>query len=644
MMMQNHSSTNPKKEQIIENERWRLKTIIETIPDLVWLKDTNGTYLLCNTRFEDFFGFKEFEIIGKTDFDFVPNELAQILWQKDKESLESNKPSKNSEWITFANDGHSEFVETIRTLMYDSDGKAIGILGLSHDITSHSIAENELRKFMLGIENSSDAIFVTNIDGTIEYTNPSFEKIYGFSYTEAIGKTPRILKSGFLSQERIKHFWDTLLSGNPVKGEIKNKTKDGRIIDIEASNNPIIDKTGNIVGFLSINRDITDKKQVLTDLILAKEKAEESDRLKTAFLNNISHEVRTPLNAITGFSALLTMPDNDLESQTMYIESIQKGSDHLLSIVSDIIDIANIEAKAANIQLTKVNLNTRIEKLSKQYLPEASEKNISLIYKTTLPYEKAEMLTDRSKFDRILSNLISNAIKFTLEGQVVFGYELKDSFIEFFFSDTGIGVPKELQSKIFENFYQVEKSLNRQFEGTGLGLPICKAFIEQMGGTIWLQSELGKGSTFYFTLPYVQPAPIVEARTQEAESKITSLGRHITALIAEDDEINFKLIKSYLASYDIKLIKAVNGIEAVEICRFQKDIDLIFMDIKMPSMDGYIASRRIREFRPDVIIIAQSAYYDDKEAALKNGCNDFISKPFTREQFISKIKENLDKV
>jgi CheY-like chemotaxis protein len=328
----------------------------------------------------------------------------------------------------------------------------------------------------------------------------------------------------------------------------------------------------------------------------------------------------------------------------MYIESILKGSDHLLSIFSDIIDISSIEAKATDTQLTKVNLNTRMEKLSKQYLHEASERNISLNYKTALTYERAEILTDRSKFDRILANLISNAIKFTLKGQVIFGYEQKDSFIEFFFSDTGIGIPVEMHSKIFENFYQVEKSLNRQFEGTGLGLPICKAFIEHLGGKIWLKSEPGKGSIFYFTLPYVQPGPIVEARTQAPESKITSLSRQITALVAEDDEINFKLIKSLLATLDIKLIKAVNGIEAVEMCRFQKDIDLILMDIKMPCMDGYSASRQIREFRPDVIIIAQSAYYDDKEAALKNGCNDFISKPFTREQFISKVKENLGKV
>jgi len=637
------STEKTRENQLLEDERKRLRTLIETIPDLIWLKDPDGKFLLCNPKFERFFGSKEAEIIGKTDSDFLPSEVARFFRQKDNEALEANGPVKNIEWITYADDGHRELIETIKTPMYDSDGKIIGILGIGHDITEQLITENNLRKFMLGIENSSDAIFITNINGTIDFVNPAFEKIYGFSRPEALGKTPRILKSGLISPEAYKHFWDTLLEGKPVKGELKNKTKDGRIIDIEASNNPIIDEKGNIVGFLSINRDITERKLVVTELILAKEKAEESDRLKTAFLNNISHEIRTPLNAITGFSALLTLPDNTLESQTTYIESILKGSDNLLSIISDIIDISSIEAKATNIQISKINLNSRIDKLFKQFLPEASEKGITLSYKTALSSEKAEIMTDRAKLVRVLSNLISNAIKFTLKGQVIFGYEPRDSFIEFFVLDTGIGIPLEFHSKIFENFYQVDKSLDRQFEGTGLGLPICKAFVEQLGGKIWLQSEPGSGSTFYFTLPFVQPVPITESITQAPESEKTSLHRQITALVAEDDEINFKLIKSLLATLDIKVIKAVNGIEAVNICISQKDIDLILMDIRMPGIDGYTASRQIREFRPDVIILAQTAYFDDKEAALKNGCNDFISKPFTREQFISKVKENLNK-
>jgi signal transduction histidine kinase/CheY-like chemotaxis protein len=395
-------------------------------------------------------------------------------------------------------------------------------------------------------------------------------------------------------------------------------------------------------SFLKEKNLLASLKRESLHLMIAKQKAEESDRLKSAFLHNISHEIRTPLNAIIGFSALLTVPDNSLEEQTMYIESILKGSDQLLSIVNDIIDISSIEAKSANNQLSKVNLNSRIEKLCNQFMPVAAEKNISLIFKTAFSSERTEILTDQSKFDRILSNLISNAIKFTLKGQIILGYELKDSEIEFFVSDTGIGIPSELHSKIFENFYQVEQSFDRLFEGTGLGLSICKALVGHLGGKIWLHSESGSGSTFYFTLPFVQPVPITDARTRAPESEKTSLPRQITALVAEDDDINFSLIKSMLKTQNIKVIHAVNGIEAVEICRSQKNIDLIIMDIRMPGIDGYTASRQIREFRPDVVIIVQTAYYEDKEAALKSGCNDFISKPFSKEQFISKIRENID--
>jgi hypothetical protein len=640
--MATDSSQKTDETRLLKDERKRLRTVIETIPDLVWLKDPDSHYLLCNPKFERFIGVKESEVAGKSDFDLFPKELAQLFLQKDKEARKADKPLTYTEWITYADDGHRELVEITNTPMRTSDGKIIGVLGIARDITSHFLAENNFLKFKLGINNSSDGIFITDINGTIEFINPAFEQIYGFPGSEALGKTPRILKSGLITPEGYKHFWDTLLGGNPVKGELKNKSRDGRIIDIESSNNPIINEKGEIIGFISINRDITDRKQAMAELMTTMEKAEEGDRLKTAFLNNISHEIRTPLNAITGFSALLTMPDNNFESQSMYIDSIVKSSDLLLSIVSDIIDMSSIEAKATNNHISKVNINLKIDNLYKQFLPEASIKNISLSRKSDLASDNAEIMTDSSKFTRILSNLLSNAIKFTLNGEIIFGCELKDTFVEFFVSDTGIGIPAEYHSKIFENFYQVEKSLNRQFEGTGLGLPICKAFTENLGGKIWLQSKPDSGSVFYFSLPFVQPEQVAESKIITAGSEIPSSNREKTVLVAEDDESNFYLIQTYLSTLHLNVIHADNGVKAVELCRSHKDIDLILMDINMPEMDGFTAARLIREFRPDLKIIAQTAFSDDREAALKNGCTDFITKPFSLELFISKVKQNLN--
>jgi PAS domain S-box-containing protein len=502
-----------------------------------------------------------------------------------------------------------------------------------------SLKESELR--LRTISNTTTAgIFIFNGE-RIVYANRAAERLSGFSIAELMTlKMPDFVHPDFKDM-----FQKHILDNQPGKivsphFEIKilPKNREECWMDINIG---VIEWEGEQAGIISAF-DITRRKQVEEDLVKAKEKAEESDRLKTAFLNNISHEIRTPLNAITGFSALLTLPDNDPDSLSMYIESILKSSDHLLSIVYDIIDMSNIDARAANIQISKVNLNKLTDKLYKQFLNPASDKNLNIVSKPALPFEKADIMTDPSKLIRILSNLISNAIKFTIKGEVTYGYELKDSFVEFFVSDTGIGIPHELHSRIFEKFYQAERNLDRKFEGTGLGLSICKAFVKNLGGEIWLHSEYGNGSTFYFTVPYVKPVPPEESEVQVDEGSFPGPQNRRTALVAEDNQINFDLISAYLAKINFNVIRAVNGFDAVKICRSQKGIDLILMDIKMPGLDGFAATRQIREFLPDVLIIAQTAYSDNKEDAINSGCNDFISKPFTIEQFISKVREYID--
>jgi len=518
------------------------------------------------------------------------------------------------------------------------------ILIQMREIEQRERAEKSLRESELRLRTISDTtttgIFIYN-DEKILYANRAAERFTGYCIAELMTlKILDLVHPDFkdIFQEHRLDNQQGKKDSSHFETKILPNNREECWMDINIG---VMEWMGEQAGIISAF-DITKRKEMEEDIIKAKEKAEESDRLKTAFLNNISHEIRTPLNAITGFSALLTMPDNDPVSQSMYIDSILKSSDHLLSIVYDIIDMSNIEAKAANIQISKVNLNTIIDKLYKQFLNSASDKKLNIFKKTALQFEKAAIKTDPSKLIKILSNLISNAIKFTTTGNISFGYEVKGSFIEFFVSDTGIGIPHELHSKIFEKFFQVEKDLGRQFEGTGLGLSICKAFVENMGGEIWLHAESGSGSTFYFTLPYEKPGLPVKPEIQLSEVSIPAPKKLRTALIAEDNQINFDLMKTYLESIDFNIIQAVNGIDAVEICRTQKNIDLILMDIKMPGLDGYTATRQIREFLPDVTIIAQTAYSENKEDAIKNGCNDFISKPFTQKQFISKVMESIN--
>jgi CheY-like chemotaxis protein/nitrogen-specific signal transduction histidine kinase len=390
---------------------------------------------------------------------------------------------------------------------------------------------------------------------------------------------------------------------------------------------------------LEIFQDITERKESEEELIRAKVKAEESDKLKTAFLHNISHEIRTPMNAIVGFSALLSEPDIDMHSRESYIEVIMQSSNHLLSIISDIVDISNIEANLIKTVKNDININMSIRSLVNQFVPEANKKGIDLAYESGLPDEDAQIVTDNIKLTQVLSNLLNNAIKFTKKGQVVLRYTVKENFLEFSVSDTGIGIAAEHYEKVFERFYQIQNTVSRLYEGTGLGLSISKAYVEHLGGKIWFTSEPGNGTTFFLTIPY--------EKTEKTQAII--IPRHVpegiifpvkrTILVAEDVESNFKLIKYFLSESNAEVIHANNGKEAVEKCLINKNIDLILMDIKMPVMDGYTAVKLIRENNSEIPIIAQTAYADDREKAIECGCSGFISKPFDKKGLFKILRE-----
>jgi CheY-like chemotaxis protein len=269
-------------------------------------------------------------------------------------------------------------------------------------------------------------------------------------------------------------------------------------------------------------------------------------------------------------------------------------------------------------------------------------KSVTLSLKTVLPDDEATIITDATKLTQILSNLIGNALKFTQQGYVHFGYTVKDNFLEFYVEDSGIGIPLDMQDVIFNRFRQVETLDARKFGGSGLGLSISKAYIEMLGGKIWITSELGKGSTFYFTIPYKKV-------NKEISVHPSINGLHFefktpkTILVAEDEDSNFLLLEMLLSGMGINIIRAVNGLEAVELCKLNPQINLVLMDIKMPVMDGYEATLRIKEFNPNLYIIAQTAYSteDDKNKAFASGCSDFMTKPLKREWLLTKIKEQL---
>ena len=370
---------------------------------------------------------------------------------------------------------------------------------------------------------------------------------------------------------------------------------------------------------------------MLEDIFKAKEKAEESDRLKSAFLANMSHEIRTPMNGILGFADLLKTPDLSGEKQQEYIQIIEKSGIRMLNIIKDIIDISKIESGQIDVHISPTNINENYSFLLNLFKPETEKKGLKLRLKSVLPENEAIIKTDKEKVFAVLSNLIKNAIKFSFKGSIEFGLKKKDNYLEFYVKDMGVGIPQEQLKIIFERFRQGSESLSRNYEGAGLGLAISKAYVEILGGNIRAESEVGKGSTFYFTIPYESES--IESKVitdQISESKEVNQINNLKVLIAEDDDTIEKLIAFKIKRYCKEIHIARNGLEAIQICRSHPDIDLVLMDIKMPVLNGYKATEQIRQFNKDVIIIAQTAYAlsGDKDKAIKAGCNDYISKPY----------------
>jgi CheY-like chemotaxis protein/two-component sensor histidine kinase len=363
------------------------------------------------------------------------------------------------------------------------------------------------------------------------------------------------------------------------------------------------------------------------ELIKAKDKAEEGERLKSAFLTNMSHEIRTPMNGILGFTELLKNPNLTVEEQQDFIKTIGISGERMLNTINSIVDISKIESGLTKLNIKESNINDQIDFVYKFFKPEVESKGIQFFFKNGLSTKEANIKTDLEIIYAILTNLVRNAIKFTNEGSIEFGYEKKGEYLEFFVKDTGIGIPQKQHQMIFERFRQGSESFTRGYEGNGLGLSISKSYVEMLGGEIWVESEEGLGSTFYFTIPYnaVSDEKIEIINAISAEDEEVQL-KKLKILIVEDDEISYLLLAKTFQKISCEVIQAKTGLEAVLNCRKHHDLDLVLMDIKMPDMDGLEATRQIRQFNKDVIIIVQTAYVlsIDREKALESGCNDYI--------------------
>lgn len=484
-------------------------------------------------------------------------------------------------------------------------------------------------------KSSFDAIIGLDSDLRVVSFNPAAERITGYTVSEAIGAPLQALIIP-------KYDWDEFeqqiavfrRTGNCMYTtqtfEKVSMRKNGELFDAEISVTPY--RNNDSSGSVMTVRDITTRKQYERELVEARRRAEESDKLKSAFLANMSHEIRTPMNSIIGFSELLTKPGSFDKNKEKYLSFIINSGKSLLNLINDIIDISKIEAGQLKVKPRIVQLNPIVNEIyiSQYQINDMKNKPFELRMQKAVESDDFNINTDPFRLKQILNNLIGNAMKFTTKGFIEFGYKFSgpDKLL-FYVKDTGVGMPQDKLDVIFKRFGQIEQKDDKNQTGTGLGLTISKKLAELLGGEMWVESVEGEGSTFFFTLPYDPELNTADEYGASSDGAVDGTLEGKNILVAEDEDMNVAYMQEVLAETKANVLWARNGQEAVDAMKAHPEIDLILMDIKMPVMNGYDATRAIREFNKDVVIIAQTAYAltGEKEKTIAAGCNYYLTKP-----------------
>jgi PAS domain S-box-containing protein len=617
----------------IHNEIKFQADLLNNVGQSVIATDLSGKVIYWNKAAEKIYGWSTSEAIGESIVDLIQPSEEQA---NDNMKTLSTGKTWAGEFDVKRKDGSSFPVFGTNTPIHDPNGKLNGFIGISSDISERKQIQKKIKdseeQFRSITENSADAIFITDKEGKYIYVNKQAVDLLGYSKEELLAFTIADITPKNRMEAYSQIFQQLFITGSSYS-EIEMVKKDGSIADTDL--NAVLLPNGWIYGSC---RDISKRKKLEKELIKSKERAEESDRLKSAFLANMSHEIRTPMNGILGFTELLKEHDLSGDDQQEYIRIIEKSGDRMLNIINDIISISKIESQQIEVSVSETNVNEQIDYIYNFFKLEAEQKNLQISFKKGLPDKEARIETDHEKVYAVLTNLVKNAIKFTQKGSIEFGYLKKDGFLEFYVKDSGSGVRPEQKYIIFERFRQGSESLTRNYEGAGLGLSISKAYVEMLGGKIRVENNASNngnasGVTFYFTLPAlpIKEKSHVPQVASPDNSTINEIGK-LNILIVEDDKYSQLLLIELLEGVARKILKAITGIEAVKFCRENPDIDLVLMDINMPEMDGYEATRQIREFNKDVVIIAQTAYAlsGDREKSIAAGCNTYITKPINR--------------
>ncbi len=506
---------------------------------------------------------------------------------------------------------------------------------------------SELRISQFSIEIAADSIFWINKSGEFIYVNNSAITMLGYSKEELLRMTVFDIVPEFSGDVWIE-YWEQLKKKGSYVIQLYYKTRMGNEIPVEVAFN-FREFEGEEFNFV-FSRNITERKISDEKLKNAKEKAERSDKLKSAFLANMSHEIRTPMNAIIGFINLLGDQDITQEQKEEIIELAQSSSSDLLNILNDIIDISKIEADELAVSKSLNYVNSLLSEIFRFYLKNIdfnSKEDLKLSVDLESNSERVAIFTDKARFRQIMNNFINNAIKFTNSGEIVIGYNQITSggrkLLRFFVKDTGDGIPEDKMDYIFDRFNRIDDSRQKPLKGTGLGLSISKKLVDLLGGTIGVESKQGVGSEFYFTLPYqLLDKPFETGKDVKSVKKTINWGDK-NILIVEDTPSNYYLIENYLKSTHINLVWAKTGRDALDFFKGENNFDLVLMDIQLPGINGYEATKLIKAHNTSIPVIAQTAYAlsGEREYSISEGCDDYISKPIKKEALIEILNKYL---
>ncbi len=628
--------------KLAKSER-HYRRIIENISDIITIVDPEGTMTYISPSAERVLGLSPAQMIGRNIRETVDQEDIKGV---DMQTLYDRYGRNGAlEYRVRTCSGEFLLLESYVYKFKQDDGRD-GYIFSSRDITIRRRSEAETNKLRLVVEQSPSSIVITDKNGTIEYVNPAFERISGYSFAEAVGQNPRVLKSGKTPESAFKQLWATIISGRVWRGEFINKKKNGELYDENVLILPIKDSTGEITNFAAVKENISEIKK-------AKREAENANRAKSDFLSQMSHELRTPLNAINGFSQLmLKSKKNPLnEKQKSMTEQIHTAGNHLLSLINEILDLARIESREFALSVENVDPKIVINECLSLISPLAQEKQIEIVNNCeceSLPYLKADLV----RVKQVLLNFLSNAVKYNRpNGKIIIDTDESESgFLKFIISDTGIGIPVEKQQDIFTPFSRAVDNPD-EIEGTGIGMAITSQLVEKMGGDLGFDSQLGQGSTFWFMLPVsdADNLPLNVLPPSHTEEQLVSSAHPAirNILYIEDNQINIVFMEEFFAELDgFQLSCRMTGEEGLVAAKEMLP-DLILMDLNLPGIDGFQTFKRLKETEAtaEIPVIAVSADVMDKtvKRIQRLGFSGHVPKPVDTLLLYKTILDLLEK-